>query len=156
MKRCFYVIVLLFCFLFARFDFIYADGIGRPWNALWIGPKNDKGTEYGVYYFRKSITIKEKLESFNIHVSADNRYKLFVNGKVVSMGPARGDTYFWNYETVDIAPYLVSGNNCIAALVWNEAEYRPEAQISIRTAFILQGNSEKEEILNSNETWKCI
>mgnify|MGYP003730612855 FL=1 len=157
MKRYFYFIVLLlFCFSLGGFNFIYANETGRTWNALWIGPKNDKGTEYGVYYFRKSITIKEKPESFNIHVSADNRYKLFVNGKIVSMGPARGDTYFWNYETVDIAPYLVSGNNCIAALVWNEAEYRPEAQISIRTAFILQGNSEKEEILNSNETWKCI
>lgn len=31
---------------------------------------------------------------------------------------------------------------------------RPEAQISERTAFILQGDTEKEEILNTNNTWK--
>jgi hypothetical protein len=156
MKKCFYIIALLICFLFSGFDFVYSAEVDREWNALWIGPENDKGTEYGVYYFRKGIVIKEKPLSFKVHVSADNRYKLYINGKIVSMGPARSDTYFWNYETVDIAPYLVSGKNCIAALVWNEAEYRPEAQISIRTAFILQGNSEAEEILNSNETWKCI
>jgi hypothetical protein len=156
MKKRFYIIALLICFLFSGFDFVYSAEVDREWNALWIGPKNDKGTEYGVYYFRKNIDIKEKPLSFNVHVSADNRYKLYVNGKIVSMGPARSDTYFWNYETVDIAPYLVSGKNCIAALVWNEAEYRPEAQISVRTAFILQGNSQAEEILNSNETWKCI
>ncbi|MDS1032201.1 alpha-L-rhamnosidase C-terminal domain-containing protein [Porphyromonadaceae sp. NP-X] len=156
MKKCFYIIALLICFLFSGFDFVYSAEVDREWNSLWIGPENDKGTEYGVYYFRKGIVIKEKPLSFKVHVSADNRYKLYINGKIVSMGPARSDTYFWNYETVDIAPYLVSGKNCIAALVWNEAEYRPEAQISIRTAFILQGNSEAEEILNSNETWKCI
>src|SRR5690606_28173242 len=99
---------------------------------------------------------KEKPETFPIHVSADNRYKLYVNGKLVSLGPARGDTYYWNYESLDIAPQLLAGQNTVTALVWNEAEYRPEAQITIRTAFILQGSSDKEEILNTNETWKCI
>ena len=39
--------------------------------------------------------------------------------------------------------------------MWNEAEFRPEAQISLRTAFILQGNTPNEEILNTNDTWKC-
>lgn len=128
----------------------------RPWNAQWIANKNDSGTDYGVYYFRKTVTLKDKPATFPIHVSADNRYKLYVNGNLVSLGPARGDTYFWNYETVDIATYLRAGQNAVTALVWNEAQYRPEAQITVRTAFILQGSSEKEEILNTNETWKCI
>lgn len=128
----------------------------RPWNAQWIAEKDDNGTDYGVFYFRKSIELKEKPGSFAIHVSADNRYKLYVNGNIVSMGPARGDTYYWNYETVDIAPYLIAGKNIVAALVWNEAQYRPEAQITVRTAFILQGSSAKEEILNTNDSWKCI
>jgi alpha-L-rhamnosidase len=128
----------------------------RPWNASWIAAPNDPGTKYGVYYFRASIDLAAKPSSFIIHVSADNRYKLYVNGVLVSLGPARGDFYFWNYETVDLAPYLAQGKNIVAALVWNEAQYRPEAQISIRTGFILQGNSPAEEILNTNERWKCI
>jgi len=41
-----------------------------------------------------------------VHLSADNRYKLYVNSVLVSCGPARGDLYYWNYETVDLAPYL--------------------------------------------------
>lgn len=130
----------------------------RAWNAQWIALNTgfDNGTNYGVYYFRKSINITDKPSDFFIHISADNRYKLFVNGTLVSLGPARGDTYFYNYETVNLAPYLSIGKNTVAALVWNEAEYRPEAQISVRTGFILQGNSSAEEILNTNETWKCI
>jgi len=131
----------------------YAD---QRWNARWIAAPDDPGTEYGVYYFRKSINLTTKPGAFTVKVSADNRYKLFVNGTLVSVGPARGDTYYWNYETVDLAPYLIAGKNTIAAIVWNEAEYRPEAQISLRTGFILQGNTPQEEILNTDTSWRCI
>lgn len=126
------------------------------WNAHWIAAPNDSGTEFGVYYFRKNITLDAKPATFKIHVSADNRYKLYVNGVFVSLGPALSDANNWNYETVDIAPFLKIGKNNIAALVWNEAEYRQEAQISTRTGFVIQGNSPAEEILNTNDTWKCI
>src|SRR5471030_2801903 len=128
----------------------------HPWNAYWIAPANESGREYGVYYFRKSMDLAAKPSSFIIHVSADNRYKLYVNGTLVSLGPARGDTYYWNFETVDLAPWLVPGKNIVSAIVWNDAEYRPEAQISLRTAFIVQGNTASEEILNTNNTWKCL
>lgn len=128
----------------------------RPWNASWIVPQHEPGNGYGVYYFRKTIDLPAKPASFRIHVSADNRYKLYVNGALVSLGPARGDTYYWNYETVDLAPYLTAGKNSVAALVYNEAENRPEAQISVRTALIIQGNTPAEELLNTNTTWKYI
>jgi alpha-L-rhamnosidase len=130
--------------------------LSKPWNAYWIAPPNDPGRGYGVYYFRKSVDLPAKPASFIVKVSADNRYKLYVNGTLVSVGPARGDTYYWNFETIDLAPYLSVGKNSIAAIVWNEAEMRPEAQISLRTAFILQGNTANEEMLNTNNTWKCM
>jgi alpha-L-rhamnosidase len=81
------------------------------WNAQWIGLNNplDPGTGYGVYYFRKNINIAGIPARFIIHISADNHYKLYVNGKMVSDGPARGDLYNWNYETVDIAKLLWFG-----------------------------------------------
>ena len=128
----------------------------KEWHAYWIAAPNDEGTEYGVYHFRKSIDLTDKPGSFTIHVSADNRYKLYVNGTLVSVGPARGDLYYWNYETVDIAPYLTMGKNTIAATVWNDAQYRPEAQMTLRTGFIVQGNSPTEEILNTDTSWRCI
>jgi hypothetical protein len=128
----------------------------KQWNAQWIAAPGDNGISYGVFYFRKNLEIAVRPLSFIVHVSADNRYKLYVNGTLVSLGPARGDTYYWNYETIDLAPYLSAGKNTVAALVWNEAQYTPAAQISVRTGFILQGNSLTEEILNTNNTWKCI
>ena len=126
------------------------------WHAWWLMSPKDDGHVYGVYHFRKKFELNGQPSSFIIHVSADNRYKLYVNDTLVSLGPARGDTYYWNYETVDIAPYLKAGKNVIASTIWNEMEYRPDAQISLRTGFILQGDSPTEEILNTDTSWRCI
>ena len=124
------------------------------WTARWIAAPGSSGTEFGVYHFRKSFEYTEAGQPFVIHVTADNRYRLFVNGKSVSTGPARSDLANWNYETVDIGSYLKPGKNLIAATVWNFAEYRPYSQISYETAFLVQGNTKREEIINTNETWK--
>lgn len=139
----------------------------EPWKAVWItGPGKDFNIwnaippdelkQYEVLKFRKSFDLASKPSSFVVHVSADNRYKLYVNGTLVSLGPARGDLDHWNYETVDIAQYLVPGKNAIAALVWNEGSGKPEAQISLMTAFILQGKSDAESVVNTDATWKVM
>ena len=158
MKSSFTVSILMASLLLVKNSFSQPAVLPdrKEWNADWIAAPNDPGNHYGVYYFRKTISLPATPASFIIHLSADNRYKLYVNGTLVSLGPTRGDYYFWNYETVDLASWLVAGKNTIAALVWNEAEFRPEAQISFRTGFILQGHSPAEEILNTNTSWKCI
>ena len=144
---------------------ISADILQKPWKAQWItGPgkpinrftatSDGSLKDYGVVKFRKTIDLPSKPVSFVVHVSGDNRYKLFVNEKQVAQGPTRGDLYFWNYETIDLAPYLQAGSNLVAAVVWNDGRQKPEAQISFLTGFILQGNTPAEEILNTNESWK--
>lgn len=125
----------------------------KTWKSRWIFHPAASGTGYGVFHFRKTFKLEEKPERFVIHVSADNRYRWFVNGQPVSFGPARGDILNWRYETIDIAKYLHQGDNSIASVVWNFGEHRPLAQFTIRTAFILQGNTTKEEIANTNSDW---
>lgn len=154
--------LILFTLLFISFlsavraQNINPELLSKQWKARWIFLPNEPDKTYGVYHFRKTFELAAKPAKFVIHVSADNRYKLYVNGTLVSLGPARGDTYYWNYETVDIAPHLTGGKNTIAALVWNDGEDRPEAQISLYTAFTLQGDTPAEEIVNSNKSWLCI
>lgn len=134
---------------------ISPDLLTRQWDARWLSVSGEPAQGYGVYLFRKSFELPQAPATFIVHVSADNRYKLYVNEKLVSVGPARGDLYYWNFETVDLAPYLVPGRNILAAKVWNEGELRPEAQISWRTGFILQGNTALESAVNTNASWKC-
>ncbi len=135
---------------------INPDLLKREWDAQWITAPDATAHGYGVYLFRKRIDLKTVPATFIVHVSADNRYKLYVNEKLVSLGPARGDMFYWNYETVDLTPYLIAGNNIIAAQIWNDGGYRPEAQISWHTGFIIQGDTAAERDVNSNKTWKCI
>ena len=127
----------------------------RQWDARWIELPGSDPCAYGAYIFRKVITLDEAPGSFPVLVSADNRYKLFVNGELVSLGPARCDIEHWTYEEVDLAPELKAGGNVIAALVWNEGPRHAEAQFTLRTAFIMQGADKTSEIVNTGDTWKC-
>ena len=151
--------ILPVCLLIAatiRAQTIETSILQQQWKAFWITVPGTAPHDYGVYLFRKHIDLPAKPASFVIHVSGDNRYALIVNEKLVSQGPARSDLNYWNFETVDIANYLLQGSNTIAAVVWNEGEYRPEAQISNRTGFVLQGNTTKEDVANTNSSWKCL
>jgi hypothetical protein len=64
----------------------------------------------------------------------------------------------WFFETVDIAPFLHAGENVIAAIVWNFGAYRPIAQITFQTRFLLQGNSAKERAVDTRQDngWKSF
>lgn len=130
--------------------------LNKTWDAYWITVPDMPANAYQVALFRKSMELPAPVPSYVVHVSADNRYKLFVNGTLVSLGPARGDLTHWNFETVDLASYLKAGKNVIAAQVWNEAEWRPEAQISLRTGFILQCSTPSKTAIDTDGSWKCI
>jgi alpha-L-rhamnosidase len=124
--------------------------------ARWISHPTAPGGAYGVFHFRRVLEIASRPEHFVVHVSADNRYRLFANGEQVSSGPQRSDLMHWRYETVDLAPQLRPGRNVLAALVWNWGEHRPVAQFSRHTAFWLQGDSERESVVNTGPAWKVL
>jgi alpha-L-rhamnosidase len=130
--------------------------LSGSWSASWITCPDVAPRDYGIYHFRKKISLDKQPSKFVVHVSADNRYRLFVNGKAVCSGPARGDLYNWYFETIDLAPYLKSGSNTIAALVWNMGVLAPVAQISNQTAFVLQGDGTAEKIINTGDSWKVL
>lgn len=52
-----------------------------------------------------------------MYFSADTRYKLYVNGEHVAVGPTRGSPLIWYYDELDIAPYLKRGQNEIHFVV---------------------------------------
>ena len=68
---------------------ISSDLMNGHWNAHWINCPNVSPRVYGIYHFRKTFDLGQKPSSFIIHVSADNRYQLFINGTNVGSGPAR-------------------------------------------------------------------
>lgn len=127
------------------------------WTAHWIMHPTAQPQNHAMILFRKNFELQKKPEKFVVHLSADNHYSLFVNGKYITRGPARGDLSHWFYETLDLAPWLATGKNVIAAEVVNWGPKRSFTFFSQMTSFIMQGDSEAEKVVNtSGGSWKCF
>jgi alpha-L-rhamnosidase len=130
--------------------------ITHYWQAHWITCSGASPHDVSVCYFRKAFAVPSVPEHFVVHLSADNRYQLFVNGTRVARGPARGDLDHWRFESIDLAPQLRSGTNVLTAVVWNFADSAPMAQFSYRAGFVLQGDAGTEFAANTNRSWKAL
>ena len=125
--------------------------------ASWIAPPNVASDSFVVFHARRTLDLPSAPTRFVVHVSADNRYRLYVNGISVSSGPQRSDVAHWRYETVDIGAQLHAGRNVLAAVIWNWGAARPVAQHSYRTAFLVQGDGDREAALvNTGPGWKLL
>jgi hypothetical protein len=97
-----------------------AAATGGDWTAQWIWQPEDRPDNTWLR-LRKKVTLSGKPTSAAVRIAAENKYWLYVNGQLVvpdgglDLRPDLTNTY---YDALDIAPYLTSGDNVIAALVW--------------------------------------
>ncbi|MBK6281293.1 MAG: hypothetical protein IPF54_00255 [Draconibacterium sp.] len=114
-------------------------------SASWISAEDIELKEHNVIHLRKTIELDKVPEHFNVKISADNQYRLFVNGKYVCKGPGRSDLEHWYYQTIDLGEYLKTGKNVLAAEVVNFGPRRGFSQLSHLTAFFMEGETELEK-----------
>jgi hypothetical protein len=126
----------------------------REWKAAWVTHPTAPLREPVVLHFRRALTLATVPASYPVRVSADNRFVLFVNGVRIGDGPARGDLTHWRYERFDLAPLLRPGQNLIAATVWNFGVFAPIAQMSDRTAFLLESEAAGESSISTPGGWQ--
>ena len=83
--------------------------------------------------FRKKITVNETPKSAHVFITADDYYKLYINGQFVGQGPAPSYHSRYNYNEIDITEYLTAGENTVAVhtyyqglinRVWQSGDYR--------------------------------
>jgi hypothetical protein len=67
--------------------------------------------------FRKNLNLDFEPEKATLHLFADTRYRLLLNGQVVCHGPARFRQNQPEYDTVDLVPWLQPGRNTLAVIV---------------------------------------
>jgi hypothetical protein len=139
-------------------QFILPTLLSKRWEAQWIVCREQSPQDLYVTLFRKALKTDGHQQSYIIHVSAEQRYKLYINGTLISLGPALSDPYNWNYETVDIARFLHPGENIIAAVVWSyNGPITPLRMMGKATSsLIIQGNSIKESGINTDYSWQCM
>jgi alpha-L-rhamnosidase len=127
---------------------------GHDWKASWITSADAPPHGPSVLHFRKLFAVTASPIHFVVHISADNQFQLRVNGQPVATGPAHSNLEHWKYETYDIAPLLHIGKNIIAATVWNFGEASPLRQISNRTGLVVDGDTDKEAPVRTDNTWE--
>jgi len=128
----------------------------QRWTARWITHPVAPKSDYGVWLFRRTLDLPDKPARFLVHVTADARYQLWVNGEPVCRGPQASDSQEWRYETVDLAPWLKAGANVVAAQVRGYGDLAPFASMGWRTGFLLQGDSTIERVLDTGPAWKVL
>ncbi|MFP4579562.1 MAG: alpha-L-rhamnosidase [Candidatus Sumerlaeia bacterium] len=121
-------------------------------NAAWIWHGDCQIEDEVVLDFRNTIELPRRTELV-IHVSADERYELEIDGEHVSMGPDRGDFLHWSFASYRVT--LEKGEHLFQARVWRLGEKAPAAQISFRGGFILACEGKHGERLNTgNGFWR--
>ena len=98
--------------------------------ARWIWPhvKNDPKNSSCMWgedivnsfaLFRKTFELGEVPDRARLYITADQNYRLYINGEYVNAGPARGYQCDWPYDEIDVAKYLRKGKNVIAVRAYN-------------------------------------
>jgi len=99
--------------------------------AYWIKPSRQEYERQGLspdqkenrfVYYQLQFQLDEaaKLE---LSISANSRYRLWINGSPILSGPCKGDRWRHYYETLDVSEHLCIGENKIAVQVWSLNSY---------------------------------
>lgn len=144
---------ILFFLLFNIGFFIQA----QQWKAQWISTQGCQSATNTWLAFRKTVEVTSKPEKAIAKIAVDSKYWLWVNGQLVvfegglKRGPNPMDTY---YDEVNIAPFLKTGKNTFAVLVWYFGKDGFSHKSSGRAGMIFDCQTTGFELLSDN-SWKC-
>jgi hypothetical protein len=105
--------------------------------------------------FRKNFMLGDPAASATLHLFADSRYLLWLNGKYVLRGPCRFNPKRPEYDSVDLGGFLQKGANTLVVLVHHYAgavngrimQHAPGLTARLEVA--------GQEILRTDTSWRC-
>ncbi len=100
-------------------------------------------------FFRLRCDFDSDGSPLVMHVSADERYVLLLDGNEISRGPARGMVSHWFCQKVEAKP--LSGKHRIEAVVWTLGEDAPTAQLSNGGGFFLKAHGSHDAKLTTGK-----
>jgi len=96
-------------------------------NSKWVWADVDFKQKDQLVYIRKEIKSDFIPEKIIINISASNRYKLYINGSEIGIGPCPGDPNLYYYDTYELYPginfdYSKDSGICFSAICYNLGE----------------------------------
>lgn len=131
-----------------------ADDVAKTLQSSMIwSPAAPIGTQAYVA-FRKSFDLVELPHTSTLHLFADSRFLLWVNGRHVLRGPSRFHPSRPEYDTLDLTPHLRLGRNSIVVLVHHYAGATSGRIIRHAPGLTTQLVADGREILRTDPNWK--
>lgn len=109
------------------------------WPCRWIACAEAPVPPF-VTAYRRRVALDQDT-TIRVHVAADERYELFLDGTRIGRGNERGDAENWYFETYDLP--LAQGGHVLVARVWSLGEQAPFAQMSVTPGFLLSPDEEE-------------
>lgn len=125
------------------------------WQAKWIWHAGEETPRNFFWAVRKSFALPLSFTRVILHITADSRYSLWVNGRYIGHGPVRAFPQRWRYDTYDISPYVRSGENVIAVLVHHFGHGTFQYLVA-RGGLLAQVECDGKVVAASDTTWKGI
>ncbi len=123
-------------------------GIARQYpleEAAWIWA-DDAGAVPPVFV-RFRLSFISDGTPIRMHVSADQRYEMTVDGEHVSRGPEAGDPRHWAFSSYELD--LTEGEHELCALVWAIGGHAPHAHMTHEPGFVLAAEGEYAQVLDT-------
>ncbi|WP_116105305.1 alpha-L-rhamnosidase C-terminal domain-containing protein [Lewinella sp. IMCC34191] len=133
------------------------EGNSGTYGARYVWTDTDTSEIFQVAYFRLSVTVEEDPRSADLHLFADSRYVLMVNGNPINFGPARFYPEHPSFDSYDLRPYLRRGNNVIGVKVLSNGAATFQLRRH-RPGFIVWGeivgdSGKKTDLTTTGENW---
>lgn len=90
-----------------------------PAGAVWIGPEHPFDLHEVYLNFRKDFELDNVPAEAQLFVTADSRYKLWINGNFVNRGPSRCWPHAQQVDEHDVSRHFQPGPNTIAVQVYS-------------------------------------
>lgn len=117
------------------------------WPAWWIDHPQRPHDVSSAALFRLRFRVAEA-GTATIHVTADHRYHLYLDGQALGRGPERGDPKHWRFESFSLE--LTSGEHVLVAMNWwLTPQDAPYAQMSVHAGFLLAAEGDWQAVLTT-------
>ncbi len=122
---------------------------------IWADATADVGNHFVA--FHRSFKLPAKPSVATLHLFADTRYLLWINGRYVLRGPCRFDPKGPEYDTVPVSNYLKQGRNDVAVLVFGNqvSNGRMMAHVPGLAASLVAVDAAGRRVeISTNRTWR--
>ncbi len=127
------------------------------WQGSWIWKQRDSYTLYNdTIEARKSVELPETV-SARLCITADTRYRAYINDVWVNDGPSRSWPHHYQYDSIDVSAFLRPGTNTIRVI----AEYfgigtfhQIPREAGLLAQLEVTGNTGETLVFGTDDTWE--